>query len=56
MSNAIFERKYEVDSIAAMLKVSYNYYKYTGDTEPFDSQYVSAVKNVVRAGIQIYKK
>lgn len=47
MENTIFERKYEIDSLGAVLKLSYKYFKSTNDMEPFDKDWVKAVKKIV---------
>lgn len=47
MINEIFERKYEIDSLAAMLKLSYAYYINTKDLSPFDSDWIDAVNNII---------
>jgi uncharacterized protein len=51
MQNAIFEGKYEVDSLGSFLKLSYWYWRYasvTGRAAAFDSQWVSAVTKAVQ--------
>jgi meiotically up-regulated gene 157 (Mug157) protein len=48
MSNALWEGKYELDSIAAFLRYSYYYYVNTKDTTPFSSTvWTNAVYKVV---------
>lgn len=44
----VYERKYEVDSLAAALKLFYKYYKYTNDLTPFDGDYISAIQKIIK--------
>ena len=47
MSPAVFERKYELDSLMAFLKLSRTYHTATNDTTPFDAPWLSAVSTVL---------
>jgi len=44
----LHERKYELDSLCAFLKLSYLYWKTTSDTSIFGEDWISAVTEVVR--------
>ena len=43
----IFERKFEIDSLAAVLSLSHQYYNATGDETPFNARWVRAVKLII---------
>ena len=43
----IFERKFEIDSLAAVLSLSHQYYNATGDETPFNDRWVRAVKLII---------
>jgi meiotically up-regulated gene 157 (Mug157) protein len=43
MTASVFEGKYELDSLAAFLKLSYYYWVYSEDTSPFDDTWMQAV-------------
>lgn len=44
MTPEIFERKFEIDSLAAVLSLSHQYYNATQDATPFNDRWVRAVK------------
>ncbi len=48
MKPGIHERKWEVDSLCYPIRLSYGYWKETGDTTPFDEQWLEAMKLVVK--------
>jgi meiotically up-regulated gene 157 (Mug157) protein len=48
MKPGIHERKWEVDSICYPIRLSYLYWKQTGDTTPFDSQWVDAMQLILK--------
>ena len=47
MTPEIFERKFEIDSLAAVLSLSYQYYNATEDATPFNDRWVRAVKLII---------
>jgi meiotically up-regulated gene 157 (Mug157) protein len=43
----IWERKFELDSLASFLRLSSGYFDHTGDTTPFDATWLKAVSRVL---------
>lgn len=48
MKPGIHERKWEIDSLCYPIRLSYGYWKETGDTTVFDEQWIAAMKLVVK--------
>ena len=48
MSNAVFEGKYEIDSLASFLKLSYWYSRYSNSTSVFDANWLAAVQQAAK--------
>lgn len=48
MKPGIHERKWEIDSLCYPIRLSYGYWKETGDTSVFDEQWVAAMQLVVK--------
>ncbi len=48
MKPGIHERKWEIDSLCYPIRLSYGYWKQTGDTSPFDGEWVKAMQLVVQ--------
>lgn len=44
----ILERKWEVDSLCYAIRLSYQYWKTTGDISPFDAEWLTAMKTIVK--------
>ncbi len=47
MKPELHERKWEIDSLCYPIRLSYGYWKTTGDASPFDRIWLSAMKSVV---------
>jgi len=48
MKKEIHERKWEIDSLCYVIRLCYEYWKVTGDTTPFDGEFVKAVQMIVQ--------
>jgi uncharacterized protein len=48
MRPGVAERKWEVDSLCYCIRLAHGYWRATGDTTPFDSEWASAMHTVVR--------
>ena len=48
MKPGIHERKWEIDSLCYPIRLSYGYWKETGDASPFDAQWMEAMRLVVK--------
>jgi len=48
MSEHLHERKFEIDSLVAVLRLSYGYYKETNDTSIINFKYLKAVQRILR--------
>jgi len=48
MQPGIHERKWEIDSLCYPIRLAYGYWKETGDTSPFDEQWVAAMKLIIQ--------
>lgn len=44
MKPGVHERKWEIDSLCYPIRLAYHYWKLTGDTKPFDQQWVNAIQ------------
>lgn len=48
MKPGVAERKWEVDSLCYVLRLAYGYWRATGDTSPFDSEWRAAARSIVQ--------
>nr|WKN35429.1 glycoside hydrolase family 125 protein [Tunicatimonas sp. TK19036] len=48
MKPGVHERKWEIDSLCYPIRLSYHYWKATGDTTPFNDQWKQAIQSVLR--------
>ena len=48
MKPGVHERKWEIDSLCYPIRLSYHYWKKTGDTEPFGESWRQAIKLIVK--------
>ena len=48
MKPGVHERKWEIDSLCYPVRLAYNYWKTTGDTSPFDSEWQKSIKEILR--------
>jgi uncharacterized protein len=48
MQRGIHERKWEVDSLCYPIRMAHGYWKETGDTSPFDAEWVAAMALVIK--------
>ena len=48
MKPELHERKWEIDSLCYPVRLSYHYWKLTGDKTPFNEQWLKAAKSIVK--------
>ncbi|SEN97463.1 hypothetical protein SAMN05216436_12734 [bacterium A37T11] len=48
MKAGIHERKWEIDSLCYTIRLAYRYWKETGDTAPFDDNWLLAQKTIIK--------
>ena len=48
MKPGVFERKFEVDSLCYVIRLAHEYWKVSGNIEPFDADWIKAMKLIVQ--------
>lgn len=48
MKPGVHERKWEIDSLCYPIRLSHGYWKVTGDTSPFDTEWMSAMERILQ--------
>nr|WP_315146810.1 glycoside hydrolase family 125 protein [uncultured Flavobacterium sp.] len=48
MKPGVFERKFEVDSLCYVIRLAHEYWKVSGNLEPFDADWAKAMKLIVK--------
>lgn len=56
MKKELHERKWEIDSLCYPVRLAYHYWQKTGDTSPFDAEWVKAMKNIYKTFIEQQRK
>lgn len=56
MKPELHERKYEIDSLCYPIRLAFEYWKTTGDTSVFGSEWVKAVENILKTFREQQKK
>jgi len=56
MKPGIHERKWEIDSLCYPIRLAYHYWKETGDTTPFDGEWVRAQENTYKTFVEQQRK
>lgn len=56
MKPGVHERKWELDSLSYAIRLAYLYWKETGDTAPFDQQWLDAMNLAVKTMIEQQRK
>ncbi len=56
MKPGVHERKWEIDSLCYPIRLGYNYWKTSGETAPFDTEWQQAIKAILKVFREQQKK
>jgi uncharacterized protein len=56
MKPGIHERKWEIDSLCYPIRLAYNYWKISGDTKPFDNQWMKSIEAIHKTFVEQQRK
>jgi hypothetical protein len=56
MASGVGERKWEIDSLCYSIRLAHGYWKATGNTAPFDTQWVASARRIVETFRQQQRK
>ncbi len=56
MKPGIHERKWEIDSLCYPIRLAYHFWKETGDTKPFDANWLQGIKLTLQTFTEQQKK
>lgn len=56
MKPGIHERKWEIDSLCYPIRLAYNFWKITGDTSPFETNWEKSIQTIYKTFIDQQKK
>jgi len=56
MSPGVHERKWEIDSLCYPIRLAYHYWKKTGDKQPFDAEWKTAIEAILKVFTEQQRK